>query len=386
MLSRDELAAWLRLSDTRGLGRATARRMLAAFGSPEGVLAADEAALCEFVSANLAGALLARHARLEAQVDLTRRWLEAAPADAARDVVVLGDPRYPDLLLQTADPPLLLYTSGRAELLCAPSLAIVGSRRATPQGLDNAGTFARLLSDRGWTIVSGLALGIDGAAHASSLAGPGGTVAFVATGLDQVYPRRHTALARDIERSGLVASEYPLGMDALAINFPRRNRLIAGISQGTLVVEAALQSGSLITARMALESNREVFAIPGSIQSPQAQGCHLLIRQGATLVETVDDILEQLQAPRPPASARMGVRQASLFATTSIDEPEVEPEERGPDAALLAALGHDPVTFDALAARTGLPSERLAARLLDLELGGTLQRLPGGLLQRRASA
>ena len=372
MLSRDELAAWLRLGATPGIGRATARRLLAALGSAERVLAADDTTLAALVGPDIIRLLKRRHADDAALVDITERWLATAAPNAPRDLVVLGDARYPELLVQTADPPLLLFTLGRVELLAAPSVAIVGSRGATPQGMDNARAFARFLSERQLTIVSGLAMGIDGAAHEGGLAGAGSTVAFVGTGLDRVYPARHAKLMQRIAEQGLVASEYPLGTSALKDHFPRRNRLIAGISLGTLVVEAAVESGSLITARMALECSREVFAIPGSIHSPQSRGCHRLIQEGAKLVETGDDVLRELRLDAP---------QRSLLEATPEPDDTVDP-----DAALKAALGHDPVTFDVLAARTGLPTERLAARLLDLELAGQLQRLPGGLVQRRSAA
>jgi DNA processing protein len=286
--------------------------------------------------------------------------------------------------LHTADPPLLLYAMGRAELLSAPSVAIVGSRDATPQGLDNARDFARALSEQGLTIVSGMAKGIDGAAHDGALAGRGSTVAFVGTGLDRVYPSRHVALMRRIAQQGLVASEYAVGTPARPDHFPRRNRLIAGLARGTLVVEAALESGSLITARLAVECGREVFAIPGSIHSPQTRGCHRLIQEGAKLVETADDVLRELLPGDAPVRARLSPPRPSLFAeATSMDDDDTPPPARDPDAALRTALGHDPVSFDALSARTGLPADQLAARLLELELTGAVQRLPGGLLQRR---
>ena len=387
MISRDELAAWLRLAETPGLGRASARRLLAAFGSPERVLGAGESALAAVIGPALARVLLAPHPLRDALPDTTWRWLDAASVDAPRDIVVLGDPRYPDLLLQAADPPLLLHTIGRVELLRAASVAIVGSREATPQGLENAHDFALHLSERDLTIVSGLALGVDGAAHEGGLAGAGSTIAFVGTGLDQVYPRRHEALAARIATAGLIASEYTLGMPPRPDNFPRRNRLIAGVSQGTLVVEAALQSGSLITARMALESGREVFAIPGSIHSPQAHGCHRLIQEGAKLVETGDDVLNELRASGSTLrTGRLSAAQPSLFASSPAEFAAAADAADSPDASLLRALGHDPVTFDALSSRTGLPTDRLAAQLLDLELRGWVQRLPGGLLQRRGSA
>ena len=385
MMSRDELAAWVRLAETPGVGPALGRRLLASFASPQAVFATSEAALQEVAGASIARALLAPHARRDALVDTTWRWLHSASDAAPRDIVVLGDPRYPPPLLQTADPPLLLYTCGRAELLTAPSVAIVGSRRATPQGLENAWAFAQHLSERKLTIVSGLALGIDGAAHEGALTQPGSTVAFVGTGLDVVYPRSHTELAARVEELGLMVSEYPLGMRPLDGNFPRRNRLIAGVSQGTLIVEAALQSGSLITARLALEAGREVFAIPGSIHSPQSRGCHQLIQQGAKLVETGDDIIQELQiGGASTRSVRFSAPQASLFN----DMPGVDSSDAatGVDAGLLAALGHDPVTFDALSARTGWPADQLSARLLDFELAGIVQRLPGGLLQRSGRA
>ncbi len=382
MLSRDELAAWLRLGTTPGISRATARRLLAALGSPERVLAADESTLLALSGRDVVGALKRRDARDEATLAATQRWLDAATPEAARDVVTLDDPRYPALLLETADPPLLLFTLGRVELLSAPGVAIVGSRNATPQGIDNARVFARFLSGYRLTVVSGLAMGIDGAAHEGALEGPGSTVAFVGTGLDRVYPAAHAALARRIAQQGLVASEYPLGTPPLADNFPRRNRLIAGIARGTLVVEAALESGSLISARLAVESGRDVFAIPGSIHSQQSQGCHRLIQEGAKLVERGEDVLRELRLEpheRMPR-ATLSPPRPSLFASTPHDDAG------GPDGALRAALGHDPVTFDALAARTGMQTDQLAARLLELELAGVVERLPGGLMQRRARA
>jgi DNA processing protein len=272
-------------------------------------------------------------------------------------------------------------------LLRSPALAIVGSRGATPQGLQTARSFAQQLSELGLAIVSGLALGVDAAAHEGGLAGAGGTVAFVGTGVDQVYPAENAALARRIAAEGLVASEYPLGMPPIAANFPRRNRLIAGTAQGTLVVEAALKSGSLITARMALEAGREVFAVPGSIHSQQAYGCHRLIQQGAKLVGAVEDILQELRLPGQRApQARMWRPPAGSAPDATVRDDAPPPGAAAIAGALGEALGYDPVTFDALAARTGLPSERLAAELLSLELAGAVQRLPGGLYQRRGLA
>ena len=245
-------------------------------------------------------------------------------------------------------------------------LAIVGSRNPTPQGARNADQFAEALSRAGLCVVSGLALGVDGAAHAGALQGGSPTIAVVGTGLDRVYPSRHRDLAHRIAAHGAIVSEFLLGTPPLAAHFPQRNRIIAGLSQGTLVVEAAVQSGSLITARLAAEQGREVFAIPGSIHSPQSRGCHALIRQGAKLVESAQDILEDLRL------------------TPSSEPAPVDPAPEDPDG-LLTALGHDPVTLDALQARTGLETARLQARLLDLELCGAVARLPGGLLQRQGA-
>jgi DNA processing protein len=261
-----------------------------------------------------------------------------------------------------------LYVQGRRELLSRPSIAIVGSRNASLQGVDNARSFAAHLSREGWTIVSGLAFGIDGAAHEGGLDGSSSTIAVVGTGLDRVYPARHRQLAHRIARDGVLISEFAPGTPPLPSNFPMRNRIIAGLSRGTVVVEAALQSGSLITARLAAEAGREVFAVPGSIHSPLSRGCHALIRQGAKLVESAQDILEELQ----------GAGLAPQSAVEAGTAPHRDP--------ILEALGHDPVTLDALCARTGWSAQELSARLLELELEDRVARLPGGLYQRRGHA
>jgi DNA processing protein len=360
-LHDDELAAWLRL--THSAGRETARRLLAAFASPQGVFAASAAGQRAVTGSTLAEP----PGELDALVQRTVAWRREG---AGRHVVTLGDAAYPAALLQTADPPLLLYAQGRLELLQRPALAIVGSRNPTPQGADNARAFALHLARSGYTIVSGLALGVDGAAHEGALSagGDASTIAVVGTGMDRVYPSRHRELAHRIAEQGLLLSEFDLATPPLRENFPRRNRLIAGLAQGTLVVEAALASGSLITARCAAEAGREVFALPGSIHSPQSRGCHALIKQGAQLVESAEDILAELR-PAAPALPVDG-----------------EPPPRDDGDPLLAALGHDPATLDALVARCGWPPEQLAARLLELELDGHVARLPGGLYQRRQIA
>jgi DNA processing protein len=359
-MNRDEWAGWLRLVLTPGVGNDTARRLLAAFGPPGSLWSQSPSAWETVTSARVARSLQVVPQTLDAALDRLTAWLSE---DEAHHLVTLADPRYPAPLLHTADPPLMLYVHGQVEVLSHPRLlAMVGSRNPTPQGESNARQFARSLAEADVCIVSGLALGIDGAAHTGALEGGGSTVAVVGTGLDTVYPKRHGELARRIAAHGAVVSEYPLGTPPRAENFPQRNRIIAGLSQGTLVVEAAVRSGSLITARLAAEQGREVFAIPGSIHAPQSRGCHALIRQGAKLVESAQDILEDLR----------------LVAPTGDDRP-LPPEDGD---GLLAAMGFDPVGLDALQARTGLDTASLQARLLELELDGRVGRLPGGLLQR----
>ena len=373
MIDADEFAAWLRLLETPGLGRDGVRRLLASFGSASGVLQASPAARRQLVSPAQAQALEREPESFAQRLHAATAWLQGGDS---RRVLTLGDDDYPASLLHTPDPPLLLYVQGRVGLLRQRSLAIVGSRNATMQGIDNARAFAAHLSRQGWAIVSGLAVGIDAAAHEGGLDGPGSTVAVVGTGLDRVYPARHRALAHRIAQAGVLVSEFAPGTPPLRPNFPLRNRIIAGLARGTLVVEAALQSGSLITARQAAEYGREVFAVPGSIHSPLSRGCHMLLRQGAKLVESADDILEELQA----GSGAAPVRAAHDSAASGAADADARVD------AVLQALGHDPVTLDALCARTGWSAQDLNARLLELELDDRVERLPGGLFQRRSHA
>jgi DNA processing protein len=373
----EELGLWLRLSLTPGVGDQTARQLLAAFGEPEHIFRQSESALRQIVSAKQAQQLLTLP---DGWADLSRDtwdWLQHTPTpDITHAVLTLGDAEYPAPLLLIPDPPVMLYALGQTAALqglkAEQSLAMVGSRNPTPQGQSNAREFARALAGSGLTIVSGMALGIDGAAHDGALQGARpqalATIAVVGTGLDRVYPRQHRELAHRIAQRGLILSEYPLGTPPLNANFPKRNRLIAGLSQATLVVEAALQSGSLITAKQALEQGRDVLAIPGSIHSAQAKGCHALIKQGAKLVESAQDVLEELRMPDPFAQVPL-----ALAPTAAPTETEDE---------LLSAMGHDPVGLDALQARCGWPTARLQAQLLELELMGQVGRLPGGLFQR----
>ena len=384
----DDLAHWLRLMLTDGVGPQTARELLARFGLPGEILAAGFAALQKCVPERLAYALCGDATpAMQAQIDATLAWA----AGPGNHVLTLADDSYPQALLSIADPPPLLYAKGRLELLSRAALAIVGSRNATAQGMQNAEQFARTLSQSGLTIVSGLALGIDAAAHTGACspdAGQGSTIAVTGTGLDLVYPGRHRALAHRIAEQGCLLSEYPLGTPAIASNFPRRNRLISGLSLGVIVVEAALQSGSLTTARSALEQGREVFAIPGSIHSPLAKGCHRLIRDGAKLVESAQDILEELRWTGRPISARIasssGAEAASATGTAC-----PSPAAEIPDAAaarVLAAAGHDPASIDLLAERSGLSVPDVQSALLLLEMAAQVERLPDGRYQKHTQA
>lgn len=376
--SKEELGAWLRLSMTHGVGNDTMRRLLAAFGLPPAIFAQSSTHLRQVVTAGQALALQQEPADWPVLLEDTWAWLQSQ--DVPRAVVSLADSDYPPALLTMPDPPVLLYATGRIEALAhldgSTSIAIVGSRNPTPQGAQNAQAFAQSLSAAGWTVVSGLALGVDGAAHTGALAGASSgalaTVAVVGTGLDRVYPKAHFQLAHQIAQSGLILSEYPLGTPPLNSNFPKRNRIISGLSQATLVVEAALKSGSLITAQQTLEQGKEVMAIPGSIHSSLSKGCHALIKQGAKLVESAQDVLEELRVPDPFRSA--------MPDTATLSPPAAE------DDALLHAIGFDPVSLDALQNRTGLDAATLQTQLLTLELQGQIARMPGGLFQRMAAA
>ncbi|RKR28911.1 DNA protecting protein DprA [Acidovorax sp. 93] len=395
-MDRDELGAWLRLTLSPGVGNGAARRLLARFGLPQDIFRQPESALQHCVTLAQAKALCTVPSGWEALLETTWHWLEGAdPQGPARAVITLGDARYPQSLLDTEDPPLLMYLMGAARLVAqnpfptGRCLAVVGSRNPTAQGADNARLFSRALRGAGFTIVSGLALGVDAAAHEGALdvssdpfaeATPA-TIAVVGTGLDRVYPRKNLDLAHRIAAHGVLVSEYPLGTPPLAANFPKRNRIISGLSQGTLVVEAALASGSLITARMAAEQGREVFAIPGSIHAPQSRGCHALIRQGAKLVESAQDVLEELRMP--PAA---GKQSASSGAAVLDEEGSRDIDTRETESPLLQALGFDPMGVDALVARTGMDAASLQVELLELELDGHVARLPGGLYQRLGSA
>jgi DNA processing protein len=354
--------AWLTLDLIPGLGGEGVRALLKAFGGPREALDQSVSSLSRVVAPRLAQEI-ARGAQPE-KLAAALKWLESP----GNHFVSLADEDYPAGLLQISDPPPILFVKGRRELLGAQAIAVVGSRNATPQGLENAAAFSRTLSDAGLTIVSGMALGIDAAAHRGGLAGLSSSIAVVGTGLDLIYPAKNKALAHELADKGAIISEFSLGTPALAANFPRRNRIISGLSLGALVVEAALASGSLITARLAAEQGREVFAIPGSIHSPFSKGCHSLIKQGAKLVESAQDVLEELGL--------------SEISDQTKSRAHAEGTKNTPEDVLLLALGFDPVGFDVLSERTDLAPEVLTAKLAEWEIAGVIAALPGGKYQR----
>lgn len=357
-----DVESWLNLSLIDGLGDESVRKLLIAFGNPAEILSADIYQLERFVKKQVAQNI--HRGADKSKIEVTLKWLE----DSCNHIITLADHDYPKLLLNITDPPPLLYLKGQRKLLNAPALAIVGSRNATPQGITNAGAFAEAVSNAGYCIISGMAQGIDTAAHQGGLRGVSSSIAVVGTGLDIVYPARNRELAHLLAKGGALISEFPLGTPALARNFPRRNRIISGLSLGCLVVEATLHSGSLITARQALEQGRDVMAIPGSIHSPLSKGCHALIKQGAKLIENIQDILDELNCHSSPTH---GDSKVKLDASTTQE-----------NSILLPHLGYDVTDIDTICMRSGLTAEAVSAMLLLLELEGTVAILPGGRYQR----
>ncbi|AOV18198.1 DNA protecting protein DprA [Acidihalobacter aeolianus] len=354
-----ELAAWLRLLRAPGLGARSAGRLLTVAGGPESALNASARIIAEAgLSADILRTL---ETASTIDVDADLAWADGAD----RHLIPLTDIRYPPALREIPDPPLLLYAMGDCELLHHPQLAIVGTRHPSPNGRDIAHAFAKHLAGAGLGITSGLALGIDGAAHEGALDAEGITIAVAATGLDRVYPAAHRGLARRIVQSGIMISEAPLGTHVSRSAFPRRNRIISGLSLGVLVVEAARQSGSLVTARLATEQGREVFAIPGSIHNPMSRGCHRLIREGAKLVETAADVLEEIGRQWSPG-------------TTVIPPAAVVQRNDDEHSRLLQTMGFDPVGVDMLVERCGLTAEAVSSMLLILELRGQVAAVDGG--------
>ena len=356
-----DIEAWLRLALVPGVGPVSQRKLVEHFGSPAAALAAPQADAARV----LGEASIARHFARGCDGAAVDRELAWAAAGGGNHVVTFADALYPRMLREIHDPPMVLYARGRIELMAAPAIAVVGSRNPTPQGSRDAEAFARALADAGLAVVSGLALGIDAAAHRGGLAGAGGSIAVMGTGVDLLYPRANRALGERLAAEGCLISELPLGSAPNKRNFPRRNRLISGLSRGVLVVEAARQSGSLITAHEALEQGRDVFAIPGSIHAPLCKGCHALIKEGAILVECAADVTQALGLDA--ACAPGGVADDADGATRD---------------AVLRAIGHATLSIDELVGLTGLAAARLAAHLARLEMRGRVSALPGGRFQR----
>ncbi|SFU55794.1 DNA protecting protein DprA [Nitrosomonas eutropha] len=366
-----DIESWLRLGLTEGVGSGNLRRLLVAFGDPAEVLAANQQALEGIVKKTVATSIFQRKVD-EDKFARTIEWLQ----NPLNSLITLADPDYPELLLNIPDPPPILYFKGQRKFLARPALAIVGSRNATPQGFANADAFAEAASNAGFCVVSGLAQGIDTAAHQGGLRGASSSMAIVGTGLDLVYPSRNRELAHKLADEGALISEFPLGVPAMSKNFPRRNRIISGMCHACLVVEATLYSGSLITARLALEQGRDVMAIPGSIHSPLSKGCHALIKQGAKLVENIQDILDELnhQPVQQIESTRADHNETGGSASTNGDCID--------DAGLLIYFDYDAIDIDTLCTRSGLTVEMVSAMLLTLELEGRIGSLPGGKYQR----
>ena len=407
----ESLAAWLRLVHTPGIGAVTGQLLLRRLGPPEAILQASYATVRALVrSDETARTLLADDPVREQDIQAALAWLHAGDD---RHILALDDPRYPAALLDLPDAPLLVYARGSLAALQPAAVAIVGSRRASHEGLRNAQALAEALARRGIIVTSGLAEGIDAAAHQGALegasAGQASTIAVTGAGIDRIYPAHHLPLARRmLEQGGLVLSEQPLGSAPVRANFPRRNRMIAALSRGTLVVEAALRSGSLITARQAAELGREVMAVPGSIHNPLSHGCHHLIRDGATLIETVDDILQALGMVSPGQDtsdqdptirgARIRARQhtarrasgrrewQSIIAdqeSGAVEQTPSRPEPPDDDSRdLLTVLAASPMSAEALASRLGWPIDRILITIQLLELGGYIGRHVDGRWQR----
>jgi DNA processing protein len=368
--THDELSLsdWLRLCHAPGIGPIGVGRLLATFGSPKATLEAPFEVIAEVVGSRLAHAV-----KTGAPPSLVARGL-AWVDQPGHSILTLGHDHYPRALLEIADPPPVLYVDGDPAFVNRPAIAIVGSRHATPAGRASAESFARELAQAGLTIVSGLALGIDACAHQGGLGGSASTVGVVGTGIDMTYPSRHRELFAAVRERGAIVSEFPLGTPPLAPHFPRRNRVISGLARGCLVVEAALDSGSLITARVAADQGRDVFALPGSVHSPLAKGCHALIKDGAQLVESIDDILRALAWPDLRAALPTTHSHASAITSTQ----HADAAQR----ALLNALGYDPVHIDLLCSRLHLTPDIVSAMLCALEMTGIIAALPGGRYQR----
>jgi DNA processing protein len=372
-----QLREWLVLIRTPALGANRLRSLLQEFGDPEGVIAAAPKVLRKRGLSEASIEAIKRPN--QAQIDSDQRWLDGEN----RYFITLDNPDYPPQLREIPTPPVALFVLGNPDVLWLPQVAIVGSRKPTQGGLANARSFAHTLASSGLSITSGLAHGIDGAAHKAALDGGGRTIAVAATGLDRVYPAQHRQLARQIAENGALVSEFPPGSEPLKQHFPSRNRVISGLSLATLVVEAGIKSGSLITAHLALNQARDVFAIPGSVRNPMARGCHQLIQQGAGLVESPEDLIAELASRTRELAGSLKLELSGQ--TAGIEASGVEAVENDPNVAtddeyqrLLEAIGYDPITADALVESTGLTAEVVSSMLLILELSGLVETGPGG--------
>ena len=389
-MNEKECSAWLRLTSVDGLGGQSQRKLLAAFGSPEAVFSAGESAVAKVLDhAQKAHWLFHPEEKdFEKLIESALSWLDRPH----HHLITLGDAFYPPALLTIPDPPTVLFARGNLALLKHAGLAIVGSRKATPLGIQNAEYFARSIASYGLPIISGLAEGIDAAAHRGALNANGATIAVIGTGINKMYPPKNQALALELlQKNGVIVSEFKFNTPALPANFPRRNRLISGLSLGVLVVEANLKSGSLITARLAAEQSREVFAIPGAIQNPFAQGTHKLIKEGANLVDCPADILEKLPfTPYIPQKIEKNTT-FTVEKHSNAEEPakkeerqsetQTEKEEKN-DSLLLTAMGYGPCDVDTLAERTHLGVSEILVELMHLEMNEKITALPGGYYQR----
>lgn len=374
-MEQTEIKSWVRLSLEPGLKHAQRLALLANFGLPDKIYASSSSSLAKFVDPVIAAKLASSpNEELQATITATTTWLQGNN----NHIISLADKNYPKALLNLADPPIIIYAKGNVSCLAQHKIALVGARSATPQGLENAQAFALYLARRGWCIVSGMASGIDAAAHIGAIksTSPNSTIAVLGTGIDLVYPPANKNLAEKIATAGLLISELPLGYPAIKHNFPRRNRLVAALSYGVVIVEATKRSGSLITARLAGELGREVYAIPGSIHSPQSRGCHQLIRQGAKLVESGQDIIEELEQAKLPLpqqgtgnSTDQDYQQGKSAELTSLDSDS---------NSLLNAMGYEASSLEDIQARTGWHISKILQKISQLELKGLINRHTNG--------
>ncbi len=378
----ESLQALIAVHKTKGIGTSTISKLLSVFKQPQDILDASHSSLQQVGLSTIQVNALQQQSLSIADDDM--EWLEASDR---HHIITLEDEHYPLLLKQISDPPYLLYVNGDHKLLNDPQLAVVGTRNPSKVAVSTTKSFSSYLSRQGLCITSGLALGIDASSHKGALEASGPTIAVIATGQDRVYPSRHRELAHQIAEQGAIVSEFPIGTAVHPKYFPRRNRLISGMSIGVLVVEAALKSGSLITARLAVEQGREVFAIPGSIHNPMARGCHQLIKEGAKLIETAEDILEELQSligltsyvNRKNSELTRKSRAISVINHDNLNQnaPPMFTYTKEHES-ILSVIGHEPISIDQMVVETGMAANIIASMLLILELDGIIAACGGG--------